>query len=133
MYDLEIIFDNYVIIFRSYDKYGRVEIVQYRFDRDSVLIFKIGYDEYNRIYRWERNVNGDEIKYLYFYDKDSNIEEVYINGAFVWRFSYSNNGNVKRLIRNGEFLDLEYDFGDRISKLGNKNYKFDEDGFMVKR
>lgn len=133
MYDSEIIFDNYVIIFRSYDKYGRVEIVQYRFDRDSVLIFKIGYDEYNRIYRWERNVNGDEIKYLYFYDKDSNIEEVYINGAFVWRFSYSNNGNVKRLIRNGEFLDLEYDFGDRISKLGNKNYKFDEDGFMVKR
>lgn len=133
MYDLEIIFDNYVIIFRSYDKYGRVEIVQYRFDRDSVLIFKIGYDEYNRIYRWERNVNGDEIKYLYFYDKDSNIEEVYINGAFVWRFSYSNNGNVKRLIRNGEFVDLEYDFGDRISKLGNKNYKFDEDGFMVKR
>lgn len=133
MYDLEIIFDNYVIIFRSYDKYGRVEIVQYRFDRDSVLIFKIGYDEYNRIYRWERNVNGDVIKYLYFYDKDSNIEEVYINGAFVWRFSYSNNGNVKRLIRNGEFVDLEYDFGDRISKLGNKNYKFDEDGFMVKR
>lgn len=133
MYDSEIIFDNYVIIFRSYDKYGRVEIVQYRFDRDSVLIFKIGYDEYNRIYRWERNVNGDEIKYLYFYDKDSNIEEVYINGAFVWRFSYSNNGNVKRLIRNGEFVDLEYDFGDRISKLGNKNYKFDEDGFMVKR
>lgn len=133
MYDLEIIFDNQVIIFRSYDKYGRVEIVQYRFDRDSVLIFKIGYDEYNRIYRWERNVNGDEIKYLYFYDKDSNIEEVYINGAFVWRFSYSNNGNVKRLIRNGEFVDLEYDFGDRISKLGNKNYKFDEDGFMVKR
>lgn len=133
MYDLEIIFDNYVIIFRSYDKYGRVEIVQYRFDRDSVLIFKIGYDEYNRIYRWERNVNGDEIKYLYFYDKDSNIEEVYINGAFFWRFSYSNNGNVKRLIRNGEFVDLEYDFGDRISKLGNKNYKFDEDGFMVKR
>lgn len=133
MYDLEIIFDNYVIIFRSYDKYGRVEIVQYRFDRDSVLIFKIGYDEYNRIYRWERNVNGDEIKYLYFYDKDSNIEEVYINGAFVWRFSYSNNGNVKRLIRNGEFVDLEYDFGDRISKLGNKNYKFDDDGFMVKR
>lgn len=133
MYDLEIIFDNYVIIFRSYDKYGRVEIVQYRFDRDSVLIFKIGYDEYNRIYRWERNVNGDEIKYFYFYDKDSNIEEVYINGAFVWRFSYSNNGNVKRLIRNGEFVDLEYDFGDRISKLGNKNYKFDEDGFMVKR
>lgn len=133
MYDLEIIFDNYVIIFRSYDKYGRVEIVQYRFDRDSVLIFKIGYDEYNRIYRWERNVNGDEIKYLYFYDKDSNIEEVYINGVFVWRFSYSNNGNVKRLIRNGEFVDLEYDFGDRISKLGNKNYKFDEDGFMVKR
>lgn len=133
MYDLEIIFDNYVIIFCSYDKYGRVEIVQYRFDRDSVLIFKIGYDEYNRIYRWERNVNGDEIKYLYFYDKDSNIEEVYINGAFVWRFSYSNNGNVKRLIRNGEFVDLEYDFGDRISKLGNKNYKFDEDGFMVKR
>lgn len=133
MYDSEIIFDNYVIIFRSYDKYGRVEIVQYRFDRDSVLIFKIGYDEYNRIYRWERNVNGDEIKYLYFYDKDSNIEEVYINGAFVWRFSYSNNGNVKRLIRNGEFVDLEYDLGDRISKLGNKNYKFDEDGFMVKR
>lgn len=133
MYDSEIIFDNYVIIFRSYDKYGRVEIVQYRFDRDIVLIFKIGYDEYNRIYRWERNVNGDEIKYLYFYDKDSNIEEVYINGAFVWRFSYSNNGNVKRLIRNGEFVDLEYDFGDRISKLGNKNYKFDEDGFMVKR
>lgn len=133
MYDSEIIFDNYVIIFRSYDKYGRVEIVQYRFDRDSVLIFKIGYDEYNRIYRWERNVNGDEIKYLYFYDKDSNIEEVYINGAFVWRFSYSNNGNVKRLIRNGKFVDLEYDFGDRISKLGNKNYKFDEDGFMVKR
>lgn len=133
MYDSEIIFDNYVIIFRSYDKYGRVEIVQYRFDRDSVLIFKIGYDEYNRIYRWERNVNGDEIKYLYFYDKDSNIEEVYINGAFVWRFSYSNNGNVKRLIRNGEFVDLEYDFGDRISKLGNKNYKFDDDGFMVKR
>lgn len=133
MYDSEIIFDNYVIIFRSYDKYGRVEIVQYRFDRDSVLIFKIGYDEYNRIYRWERNVNGDEIKYFYFYDKDSNIEEVYINGAFVWRFSYSNNGNVKRLIRNGEFVDLEYDFGDRISKLGNKNYKFDEDGFMVKR
>lgn len=133
MYDSEIIFDNYVIIFRSYDKYGRVEIVQYRFDRDSVLIFKIGYDEYNRIYRWERNVNGDEIKYLYFYDKDSNIEEVYINGAFVWRFSYSNNGNVKRLIRNGEFVDLEYDFGDRISKLGNKNYKFDEGGFMVKR
>lgn len=133
MYDSEIIFDNYVIIFRSYDKYGRVEIVQYRFDRDSVLIFKIGYDEYNRIYRWERNVNGDVIKYLYFYDKDSNIEEVYINGAFVWRFSYSNNGNVKRLIRNGEFVDLEYDFGDRISKLGNKNYKFDEDGFMVKR
>lgn len=133
MYDSEIIFDNYVIIFRSYDKYGRVEIVQYRFDRDSVLIFKIGYDEYNRIYRWERNVNGDVIKYLYFYDKDSNIEEVYINGAFVWRFSYSNNGNVKRLIKNGEFVDLEYDFGDRISKLGNKNYKFDEDGFMVKR
>lgn len=133
MYDSEIIFDNYVIIFRSYDKYGRVEIVQYRFDRDSVLIFKIGYDEYNRIYRWERNVNGDEIKYLYFYDKDSNIEEVYINGVFVWRFSYSNNGNVKRLIRNGEFVDLEYDFGDRISKSGNKNYKFDEDGFMVKR
>lgn len=133
MYDSETISDNHATISRSYDKYGRVEIVQYRFDRDSVLTLKIGYDEYNRIHRWERNVNGDEIKYLYFYDKDSNIEEVYINGASAWRFSYSNNGNVKRLTRNGESVDLEYDSGDRISKSGNKNYKFDEDGFMAKR
>lgn len=133
MYDSETVSDTHVTISRSYDKYGRVESVKYRFDRDSVLTLRVGYDVYNRIHRWERNVNGDEIKYLYLYDKDSNIIEVFINGESAWRFSYSNNGNINRLTKDGVSKDLEYDAGDRISKSGTKSFLFDEDGFMAKR
>ncbi|XP_061169948.1 teneurin-m-like isoform X4 [Saccostrea echinata] len=133
MYDSETISDKYVTVTRSYDKYGRVENTKYRFDRDSVLTLKVGYDVYNRIHRWQRNVNGEEIKYMYMYDKDSNIIEVFINGQSAWRFSYSNNGNINRVTEDGIPKDLEYDTGDRIIKSGNKQYKFDEDGFMAKR
>ncbi|XP_056012586.1 teneurin-m-like isoform X7 [Ostrea edulis] len=133
MYDSETISDKYVTISRSYDKYGRVENIKYRFDRANVLTVKVGYDVYNRIHRWQRNVDGDQIKYLYMYDKDSNIIEVFINGQSTWRFSYSNNGNINRVTENGISQDLTYDTGDRITKAGNEQYKFDEDGFMAKR
>ncbi|XP_062616760.1 teneurin-2-like [Saccostrea cucullata] len=133
MYDSETISDKFVTVTRSYDKYGRVENTKYRFDRDGVLTLKVGYDVYNRIHRWQRNVNGEEIKYMYMYDKDSNIIEVFINGQSAWRFSYSNNGNINRVTEDGIPKDLEYDTGDRIIKSGNKQYKFDEDGFMAKR
>jgi RHS repeat-associated protein len=133
MYDSETISDKHVTISRSFDKYGRVENMKYRFDRANVLTVKIGYDVYNRIHRWERNVDGDQIKYLYMYDKDSNIIEVFINGQSTWRFTYSNNGNINRLTENGVSQDLTYDTGDRITKAGSKQYKFDEDGFMAKR
>lgn len=58
-----------------------------------------------------------------------------MNDWSTWRYSYDLNGNLHLLNpgNSARILPLRYDLRDRITRLGDVQYRLDEDGFLSQR
>lgn len=58
-----------------------------------------------------------------------------VNDWSTWRYSYDLNGNLHLLNpgNSARILPLRYDLRDRITRLGDVQYRVDEDGFLSQR
>lgn len=60
---------------------------------------------------------------------------IQVNDWSTWRYSYDLNGNLHLLNpgNSARILPLRYDLRDRITRLGDVQYRLDEDGFLSQR
>ena len=76
-----------------------------------------------------------QIRTLEWVHADGQLQTVSINDKPLWRYSYDLNGNLHLLSpgNSARLTPLRYDLRDRITRLGDVQYKMDEDGFLRQR
>uniref|UniRef100_A0A6I8SWH5 Teneurin-1 n=1 Tax=Xenopus tropicalis TaxID=8364 RepID=A0A6I8SWH5_XENTR len=116
---------------------GQVIEVQYEILKAIAYWMTIQYDSMGRMITCNIRVGVDAniTRYFYEYDADGQLQTVSVNDKPQWRYSYDLNGNINLLSHgnSARLTPLRYDVGDRITRLGEIQYKMDEDGFLRQR
>uniref|UniRef100_A0A8C5EP65 Teneurin-4 n=1 Tax=Gouania willdenowi TaxID=441366 RepID=A0A8C5EP65_GOUWI len=122
---------------KHFDAYGRVKEVQYEIFRSLMYWMMVQYDNMGRVVAKELKVGpyANTTRYTYEYDADGQLQVVSINDKPLWRYSYDLNGNLHLLSpgNSARLTPLRYDIRDRITRLGDVQYRIDEDGFLKQR
>uniref|UniRef100_A0A8C2G035 Teneurin-4 n=1 Tax=Cyprinus carpio TaxID=7962 RepID=A0A8C2G035_CYPCA len=122
---------------KHFDAYGRVKEVQYEIFRSLMFWMMVQYDNMGRVVAKELKVGpyANTTRYAYEYDADGQLQVVSINDKPLWRYSYDLNGNLHLLSpgNSARLTPLRYDIRDRITRLGDVQYRLDEDGFLRQR
>uniref|UniRef100_A0A8B9IS25 Teneurin transmembrane protein 4 n=1 Tax=Amazona collaria TaxID=241587 RepID=A0A8B9IS25_9PSIT len=122
---------------KHFDAYGRMKEVQYEIFRSLMYWMTVQYDNMGRVVKKELKVGpyANTTRYSYEYDADGQLQTVSINDKPLWRYSYDLNGNLHLLSpgNSARLTPLRYDLRDRITRLGDVQYKMDEDGFLKQR
>uniref|UniRef100_A0A3B4YN06 Teneurin-4 n=1 Tax=Seriola lalandi dorsalis TaxID=1841481 RepID=A0A3B4YN06_SERLL len=122
---------------KHFDAYGRVKEVQYEIFRSLMYWMMVQYDNMGRVVAKELKVGpyANTTRYTYEYDADGQLQVVSINDKPLWRYSYDLNGNLHLLSpgNSARLTPLRYDIRDRITRLGDVQYRMDEDGFLKQR
>ncbi|XP_041440534.1 teneurin-4 isoform X7 [Xenopus laevis] len=122
---------------KHFDTYGRVKEVQYEIFRSLMYWMTVQYDNMGRVVKKELKVGpyANTTRYSYEYDSDGQLQTVSINDKPLWRYSYDLNGNLHLLSpgNSARLTPLRYDLRDRITRLGDVQYRMDEDGFLRQR
>ncbi|CAM4356869.1 unnamed protein product [Lepidochelys olivacea] len=122
---------------KHFDAYGRMKEVQYEIFRSLMYWMTVQYDNMGRVVKKELKVGpyANTSRYSYEYDADGQLQTVSINDKPLWRYSYDLNGNLHLLSpgNSARLTPLRYDLRDRITRLGDVQYKMDEDGFLRQR
>ncbi|KAJ8338305.1 hypothetical protein SKAU_G00372710, partial [Synaphobranchus kaupii] len=113
---------------------GQVIEVQYEILKSIAYWMTVQYDNMGRTTTCDIRigVDGNITRYMYEYDADSQLQSVSVNDRPQWRYSYDLNGNINLLSHgnSARLTPLRYDLRDRITRLGEIQYKVDEDGFL---
>uniref|UniRef100_A0A672V9V8 Teneurin-1 n=1 Tax=Strigops habroptila TaxID=2489341 RepID=A0A672V9V8_STRHB len=116
---------------------GQVIEVQYEILKSIAYWMTIQYDNTGRMVICDIRVGVDAniTRYFYEYDADGQLQTVSVNDKTQWRYSYDLNGNINLLSHgnSARLTPLRYDLRDRITRLGEIQYKMDEDGFLRQR
>ncbi|KAM5195543.1 teneurin-1 isoform 2-T9 [Hipposideros larvatus] len=116
---------------------GQVIEVQYEILKAIAYWMTIQYDNMGRMVICDIRVGVDAniTRYFYEYDADGQLQTVSVNDKTQWRYSYDLNGNINLLSHgnSARLTPLRYDLRDRITRLGEIQYKMDEDGFLKQR
>lgn len=116
---------------------GQVIEVQYEILKAIAYWMTIQYDTMGRMVICDIRVGVDAniTRYFYEYDADGQLQTVSVNDRTQWRYSYDLNGNINLLSHgnSARLTPLRYDLRDRITRLGEIQYKMDEDGFLRQR
>ncbi|XP_029785859.1 teneurin-1 isoform X2 [Suricata suricatta] len=116
---------------------GQVIEVQYEILKAIAYWMTIQYDNMGRMVICDTRVGVDAniTRYFYEYDADGQLQTVSVNDKTQWRYSYDLNGNINLLSHgnSARLTPLRYDLRDRITRLGEIQYKMDEDGFLRQR
>ncbi|XP_036379403.1 teneurin-4-like isoform X6 [Megalops cyprinoides] len=122
---------------KHFDAYGRVKEVQYEIFRSLMYWMMVQYDNMGRVVGKELKVGpyANTTRYSYEYDADGQLQTVSVNDKPLWRYSYDLNGNLHLLSpgNSARLTPLRYDLRDRITRLGDIQYRMDEDGFLKQR
>ncbi|XP_073476803.1 teneurin-2 isoform X4 [Aquarana catesbeiana] len=122
---------------KHFDTHGRIKEVQYEIFRSLMYWMTVQYDSMGRVIKRELKLGSyaNTTKYTYEYDGDGQLLTVAVNDRQTWRYNYDLNGNLYLLTPgNGiRLLPLRYDLRDRITRLGDMQYKIDDDGFLSQR
>ncbi|XP_059502567.1 teneurin-4 isoform X6 [Stegostoma tigrinum] len=122
---------------KHFDAYGRVKEVQYEIFRSLMYWMTVQYDNMGRVVKRELKVGpyANTSRYAYEYDADGQLQTVSLNDKPLWRYSYDLNGNLHLLSpgNSARLTPLRHDRRDRITRLGEVQYKVDEDGFLRQR
>ncbi|XP_064184438.1 teneurin-1-like isoform X1 [Anguilla rostrata] len=113
---------------------GQVIEVQYEILKSIAYWMTMQYDNMGRTTTCDIRIGVDSniTRYSYEYDADSQLQSVSVNDRPQWRYSYDLNGNINLLSHgnSARLTPLRYDLRDRITRLGEIQYKVDEDGFL---
>uniref|UniRef100_A0A4W3GXX0 Teneurin-2 n=1 Tax=Callorhinchus milii TaxID=7868 RepID=A0A4W3GXX0_CALMI len=137
-YDInQIITTAVMTLSKHFDTHGRIKEVQYEIFRSLMYWMTVQYDSMGRVIKREIKVGpyANTTKYNYDYDGDGQLQTVTVNDKATWRYSYDLNGNL-HLLNPGSsirLMPLRYDLRDRITRLGDVQYKLDEDGLLSQR
>uniref|UniRef100_A0A671DUT9 Teneurin-1 n=1 Tax=Rhinolophus ferrumequinum TaxID=59479 RepID=A0A671DUT9_RHIFE len=116
---------------------GQVIEVQYEILKAIAYWMTIQYDNMGHMVICDIRVGVDAniTRYFYEYDADGQLQTVSVNDKTQWRYSYDLNGNINLLSHgnSARLTPLRYDLRDRITRLGEIQYKMDEDGFLRQR
>uniref|UniRef100_A0A4X2K1S5 Teneurin-1 n=1 Tax=Vombatus ursinus TaxID=29139 RepID=A0A4X2K1S5_VOMUR len=116
---------------------GQVIEVQYEILKAIAYWMTIQYDTMGRMVICDIRVGVEAniTRYFYEYDADGQLQTVSVNDKTQWRYSYDLNGNINLLSHgnSARLTPLRYDLRDRITRLGEIQYKMDEDGFLRQR
>ncbi|KAM9312735.1 teneurin-2 isoform 3-T3 [Gastrophryne carolinensis] len=122
---------------KHFDTHGRIKEVQYEIFRSLMYWMTVQYDSMGRVIKRELKLGSyaNTTRYTYEYDGDGQLLTVAVNDRQTWRYNYDLNGNLYLLTPgNGvRLLPLRYDLRDRITRLGDVQYKIDDDGFLSQR
>ncbi|XP_069055316.1 teneurin-3 isoform X5 [Pleurodeles waltl] len=122
---------------KHFDAHGRIKEIQYEILRSLMYWITIQYDNMGRVTKREIKIGpfANTTKYAYEYDVDGQLQTVYLNEKLVWRYNYDLNGNLHLLNPSNSvrLTPLRYDLRDRITRLGDVQYRLDEDGFLRQR
>ncbi|MFT7815220.1 teneurin-3-like [Arapaima gigas] len=137
-YDINQIISTAVMTYtKHFDVHGRIKEIQYEIFRSLMYWITIQYDNMGRVTKREIKIGpfANTTKYSYEYDVDSQLQTVYLNEKIVWRYNYDLNGNLHLLnpSNSARLTPLRYDLRDRITRLGDIQYRMDEDGFLRQR
>uniref|UniRef100_A0A1A9WCA4 Tenascin-like protein n=1 Tax=Glossina brevipalpis TaxID=37001 RepID=A0A1A9WCA4_9MUSC len=116
----------------DYDQHGRVKSVLMNIKSFDVFRLELDYDLRNRIKSQKttfgRSTAFDKINY----NADGHVIEVL--GTNNWKYLYDENGNAVSVVDQGEKINLGYDIGDRVIKVGDIEFNnYDARGFVVRR
>lgn len=137
-YDInQIITTAVMTLSKHFDTHGRIKEVQYEMFRSLMYWMTVQYDSMGRVTKRELKLGpyANTTKYTYDYDGDGQLQSVAVNDRPTWRYSYDLNGNL-HLLNPGNsvrLMPLRYDLRDRITRLGDVQYKIDDDGFLCQR
>ncbi|XP_078241953.1 teneurin-2 isoform X8 [Pogona vitticeps] len=137
-YDInQIITTAVMTLSKHFDTHGRIKEVQYEMFRSLMYWMTVQYDSMGRVTKRELKLGpyANTTKYTYDYDGDGQLQSVAVNDRPNWRYSYDLNGNL-HLLNPGNsvrLMPLRYDLRDRITRLGDVQYKIDDDGFLCQR
>ncbi|XP_022536740.2 teneurin-1 isoform X2 [Astyanax mexicanus] len=113
---------------------GQVVEVQYEILKSIAFWMTLQYDNLGRIGNCDIRigVDGNITRRSYEYDADGQLQSVAIDDRPQWRYSYDLNGNINLLSHgnSARLTPLRYDLRDRITRLGEIQYKTDDDGFL---
>ncbi|XP_029439692.1 teneurin-2 [Rhinatrema bivittatum] len=137
-YDInQIITTAVMTLTKHFDTHGRIKEVQYEMFRSLMYWMTVQYDSMGRVTKRELKLGpyANTTKYTYDYDVDGQLQNVAVNDRPTWRYSYDLNGNLHLLNpgNNARLMPLRYDLRDRITRLGDVQYKIDDDGFLNQR
>ncbi|XP_053714235.1 teneurin-3-like isoform X3 [Synchiropus splendidus] len=122
---------------KHFDQHGRIKEIQYEIFRSLMYWITIQYDNMGRVTKREIKIGpfANTTKYGYEYDVDGQLQTVSLNEKMMWRYNYDLNGNLHLFNPgiSGRLTPLRYDLRDRITRLGDVQYKLDEDGFLRQR
>uniref|UniRef100_A0A8C6M5K8 Teneurin-2 n=1 Tax=Nothobranchius furzeri TaxID=105023 RepID=A0A8C6M5K8_NOTFU len=137
-YDInQIITTAVMTLSKHFDTHGRIKEVQYEIFRSLMYWMTVQYDSMGRVVKRELKIGpyANTTQYRYDYDGDGQLSGVKVNDWSTWRYSYDLNGNLHLLNpgNSARILPLRYDLRDRITRLGDVQYRLDEDGFLSQR
>ncbi|XP_062309102.1 teneurin-2 isoform X2 [Osmerus eperlanus] len=122
---------------KHFDAHGRIKEVQYEIFRSLMYWMTVQYDSMGRVIKRELKIGpyANTTQYRYEYDGDGQLVSVKVNDWSTWRYSYDLNGNLHLLNpgNSARLLPLRYDLRDRITRLGDVQYRLDEDGVLSQR
>ncbi|XP_063059873.1 teneurin-2 [Engraulis encrasicolus] len=137
-YDInQIITTAVMTLSKHFDAHGRIKEVQYEIFRSLMYWMTVQYDSMGRVIKRELKIGAyaNTTQYRYEYDGDGQLVAVKVGDWFTWRYSYDLNGNLHLLNPGNSFrlLPLRYDLRDRLTRLGDMQYRLDEDGVLCQR
>uniref|UniRef100_A0A8C7I3M6 Teneurin-2 n=1 Tax=Oncorhynchus kisutch TaxID=8019 RepID=A0A8C7I3M6_ONCKI len=137
-YDInQIITTAVMTLSKHFDTHGRIKEVQYEIFRSLMYWMTVQYDSMGRVVKRELKIGpyANTTQYRYEYDGDGQLSGVKVNDWSTWRYSYDLNGNLHLLNpgNSARLTPLRYDLRDRITRLGDVQYRLDEDGFLSQR
>uniref|UniRef100_A0AAY4E9G8 Teneurin-2 n=1 Tax=Denticeps clupeoides TaxID=299321 RepID=A0AAY4E9G8_9TELE len=137
-YDInQIITTAVMTLSKHFDTHGRIKEVQYEIFRSLMYWMTVQYDSMGRVIKRELKIGpyANTTQYRYEYDGDGQLSGVKVNDWSTWRYSYDLNGNLHLLNpgNSARLMPLRYDLRDRITRLGDMQYRLDEDGFLSQR
>uniref|UniRef100_A0A3B3RS81 Teneurin-2 n=1 Tax=Paramormyrops kingsleyae TaxID=1676925 RepID=A0A3B3RS81_9TELE len=137
-YDInQIITTAVMTLSKHFDTHGRIKEVQYEIFRSLMYWMTVQYDSMGRVIKRELKIGpyANTTQYRYEYDGDGQLSGVKVNDWSAWRYSYDLNGNLHLLNpgNSARLLPLRYDLRDRITRLGDVQYRLDEDGILSQR
>uniref|UniRef100_A0A672SE06 Teneurin-2 n=1 Tax=Sinocyclocheilus grahami TaxID=75366 RepID=A0A672SE06_SINGR len=137
-YDInQIITTAVMTLSKHFDAHGRIKEVQYEIFRSLMYWMTVQYDNMGRVIKRELKIGpyANTTQYRYEYDNDGQLSGVKVNDWSTWRYSYDLNGNLHLLNpgNSARLMPLRYDLRDRITRLGDVQYRLDEDGYLSQR